>query len=137
MWSSAGARGSLLGSRSAPLLAVLAAWAMAVPWLARAVGLEVDVPTRLELIDHVVPGVVVLACVLVLARRDRRDPAGHLWRLVALSVACLAGAWITATHLVLVPEALDGVTGWGPALAHLSAGPPILALAVAVLATEP
>ena len=110
MPSSTGGRAAgSLETRSAPALAALAVWAMAVPWLARAVGLEVDVPARLEVIDHVVPG----------------------------AVAALAGTWITATHVTLVPEALDGVTGWGPALAHLSAGPPIVVLAVAILLTEP
>jgi hypothetical protein len=110
---------------------------MAVPWLARAVGLEVDVPTRLEVIDHVVPGAVALACAAVLARVTRRDDPGDLRRFSACAVAALAGAWITATHVTLVPEALDGVTGWGPALLHLSAGPPIVVLAVAILLTEP
>ena len=60
-----------------------------------------------------------------------------LSRLAACAVSCLAGLWITATHLTLIPEAADGVTGWGPALMHLSAGPPIAALALWILITEP
>ena len=138
MPSSTGVRAAgSVETRSAPALAALAVWAMAVPWLARAVGLEVDVPTRLEVIDHVVPGAVALACAAVLARVTRRDDPGDLRRFSACAVAALAGAWITATHVTLVPEALDGVTGWGPALLHLSAGPPIVVLAVAILLTEP
>ena len=138
MPSAAGARATRFpDTRSAPGLAVLAVWAIAVPWLGRALGLEVDVPARLEVIDHVVPGAVVLACAALLARVTRRDDPGDLRRFSACAVAALAGAWITATHVTLVPEALDGVTGWGPALLHLSAGPPIVVLAVAVLLTEP
>jgi hypothetical protein len=128
---------TFLETRSGVALVALAVWAMAVPWIARALNLEVDVPTRLEVIDHVVPGVVVLVCAAILARRSRRDPAGGLQRLVACAVASLAGGWIAATHLTLVPEALDGVTGWGPALLHLSAGPPIVIFALWVLVTEP
>ncbi len=46
--------------RWAAALTGLSAWATGVPWLARAVGLELDVATRLEVVDHVVPGVVML-----------------------------------------------------------------------------
>jgi hypothetical protein len=117
-------------------LAALATWAIAVPWLARALGLELDVPTRLEVTDHVIPGLVVLACAALLARWPA-GVAGHAGRrLGACAVAGLAGIWITTTHLTLIPEALDGTTGWGPALLHLSAGPPIAVLAVALLTSE-
>lgn len=136
MPSSAGPRTASSRSHWPPLLAALAVWAIAVPWLARALGLEVDVPTRIEVIDHVVPGVVVLACAAVLARRNDRDRTAALHRLVGCTIAALAGLWISATHGVLVPEALDGVTGWGPALLHLSAGPPIVLLALWVLLVE-
>jgi len=132
-----GARAVSPDSRLVRALAALAAWAMAVPWLARAAGLDLDVPTRLEVLDHVVPGLVALACAAVLARATRATHPGDLRRLSACAVAALAGAWITATHVTLIPEALDGVTGWGPALAHLSAGPPIVVVALTILLTEP
>ena len=125
------------GTRPALVLAGLAAWAVAVPWLATALGLGLDVPARLEVVDHVVPGVVVVACAGILARWRRGEPGAGLGRLGACAVACLAGLWITATHLTLVPEAVDGVTAWGPALLHLSAGPPIAALALWTLFSEP
>ena len=138
MSSATGARAAGLLDARAPLaLAALALWASAVPWLGRALDLEVDVPARLEVIDHVIPGAVVLACAALLARVTRRDDPGDVRRFSACAVAALAGAWITATHVTLVPEALDGVTGWGPALLHLSAGPPIVVLAMVLLLTEP
>jgi hypothetical protein len=121
--------------RGAAALAALAAWAAAVPWLARAAGAELDVSTRLEVIDHVVPAAVVLACCAVLTRPGAGP--GALARLVALAVAVLAGFWITVTHLTLVPEALDGVSPWGAALLHLSAGPPIMLLALWMLVSDP
>jgi hypothetical protein len=108
-------------------LAVFAAWAIAVPWIARALGQTLDVPTRLEIVDHVVPGAAVLVCCALLAA------GGELLRLSLAGVAFLAGLWITATHVTLVSEAADGVTPWGAALLHLSAGPPVALLALWML----
>jgi hypothetical protein len=122
--------------RGAAALAALAAWAAAVPWLARAAGQELDVSTRLEVIDHVVPGAVVLACCALLLRPGAAAP-GSLARMVPVAIAILAGFWITVTHITLVPEALDGVSPWGAALLHLSAGPPIMLLALWMLVSDP
>lgn len=123
-------------ARRATGLAALALWAMAVPWLARGLGLELDVPTRLEIVDHVIPGAVVLACAAFLHRSAGGTP-GDLLRLAAIGAACLAGLWVTVTHAVLVLEAIDGVSPWGAALLHLSAGPPIGVLAIWMLLVEP
>lgn len=118
--------------RSAAFLAASAAWAIVAPYAARAAGLRLDVPARLEIADHVIPGVLALACcAAALGAR-----AGSLRWLLAAGVALLAGLWITATHVPLVPEAVGGVTPWGAALAHLSAGPPV-ALAAAWMLTMP
>ena len=113
-------------------LVALAAWAMTVPWIAEAVGQGLEVPDRLEVVDHVVPGAVVLAACVVLLTVD----ATSLARLVAGGVACLAGVWITAAHAVLLPEAIDGVSPWGAALLHLSAGPPITVVAAWMLLVD-
>jgi hypothetical protein len=48
-------------------------------------------------------------------------------------IAFLTGLWITATHVPLIPDAVDGIAPWGTALLHLSAGPPILVLGVWML----
>ncbi len=109
----------------------LAAWAIAVPWLGEAVGLELDVATRLEIADHVIPGVVMLAAAALLAARG--DPPGSTVWLGVGGVAFLTGLWITATHVSLIPNALEGIAPWGPALLHLSPGPPILLLGVWML----
>lgn len=121
-------------ARWATALAGLAAWAMAVPWLAAAVGLELDVATRLEIADHVIPGLVMLAGAALLAARG--GPPGSTVSVGAAGVAFLTGLWITATHVPLIPEALEGVAPWGAALVHLSAGPPILALGVWMLRSQ-
>jgi len=121
--------------RAALVLAALAGWGIAVPWLARGLGLELDVPARLEVIDHVLPGAAVMVCAAIV--RMGIAGAGELRWLGAASVACLAGLWITSTHATLVPEALDGVAPWGAALLHLSAGPPIVLAALWVLLAAP
>ncbi len=117
--------------RWAAALTGLSAWATGVPWLARAVGLELDVATRLEVVDHVVPGVVMLAGAAVLA--TRAGVAGDRVWMGAGGIAFLTGLWITATHVPLIPAAVDGLAPWGTALLHLSAGPPILVLGVWML----
>jgi len=122
--------------RRALALGALAAWAIAVPWIARLLGLELEVPTRLEVIDHVVPGVVVLVCCTALAHPTAAGPPASLSWLGIAGIASLSGVWITATHAILVPEAIDGVSPWGAALLHLSAGPPIAILAVWMLLAD-
>ena len=133
--STAGARLASGERRRTIALAALAAWAIAVPWIARALGLELDVPTRLEVIDHVVPGIVVLAGCALLMHPAAATPGGLL-RLGVLAVASLAGFWITATHAVLLPEAIDGISPWGAALMHLSAGPPVTVLSLWMLLAD-
>lgn len=130
-----GARPALSPPRWALALAAFSAWAIAVPWIASAVGLKLDVTTRLEIIDHVVPGIVALACAAVLSLPAARSPTG-LVRLGAVAVTLLVGVWITTTHIALIPDAADGTVSWGAALLHASAGPPIALLGLwLVLAT--
>ena len=122
--------------RRALALGALAAWAIAVPWIARGLGLELDVPARLEVIDHVVPGAVVVVCCAALAHPTAAGPQSSMPWLGIAGIACLSGVWITATHATLLPEAIDGVSPWGAALLHLSAGPPIAILALWMLLAD-
>ena len=135
--STVGARRTSGPRRRVVVLAALAAWAMSVPWLARAVGAELDVTTRLEVIDHVVPGAVVLACCGALLHPSASAALGGVYRLGLAGTACLAGFWITATHAGLLPEAIDGVSPWVAALLHFSAGPPITAWSLWMLLADP
>lgn len=134
--STVGARRASGERRRVIALAALAAWAIAVPWLARVLGLELDVPTRLEIVDHVVPGAIVLAGCAAMLRPAASAQPGGLLRLGVLGVVCLAGFWITATHAVLLPEAIDGISPWGAALLHLSAGPPVTVLSLWMLLAD-
>lgn len=106
-----------------PILVCAGLWAAAVPYLGTALSLRLDVARSLEVIDHVVPGAVVLFAAIA-GHGARRG--GTAWLLTGAAV-CLAGVWATVTHVPLVPELLDGTSPAGAALLHLAAGPPALA----------
>ena len=91
------------GSRTLPLAGlVVGAWALLPPYT----GPDLATETRVEVADHVVPGVVVIAVsglALVLARSSR----GATPMLVAGLAVALGGLWMTATHVPLVRQALQ------------------------------
>jgi hypothetical protein len=65
-------------------------WATVSPWLGEAVGLGLDVATRLEIADHVIPGLVALAAAALLATRGAK-PGSVIW-LGAGAIAFLTGS---------------------------------------------
>lgn len=104
---------------------------LVAPYVSRGVGLPVPVAPSVEVVDHVLPGLVVLAAAgAVLAIRR--------FSLVATLVATLAGFWISATHLPLLLQANRGEESWPAALIHSTGGILILVAAAvgAVLAWE-
>ncbi len=109
------------------LLGVLGAWSMAVPFAATALGMHLDVTRRLEIADHVVPGLAIAgAAALLVAGRRRASP--NTWMApTALGIAFLGGLWITATHVPLIFQAADGRVGapWDASIFHSLWGPPI------------
>lgn len=122
--------------RWATTLAAAAGWAMAVPYLGDALGVRLDVPAGVEIVDHVVPGAVVLAVVVALVALSRVgravEPGDQAWS-VGAGATFLAGFWIASTHASLVQEAIDGITPWDAAVLHLSAGLPVLVAGTAML----
>lgn len=85
-----------------PLAGLLAGgWALLPPYT----GPALNTAMRVEVADHVVPGVIVLlvsAATLAMAW-SRRTVSGAM--LVAGAVVLLAGLWMTATHVPLVLQA--------------------------------
>lgn len=108
-----------MGGRALPLAGLLSGlWAL-VPLYS---GPELNVARRVEIADHLIPGVVVLAaCVAAIALRLRATKL-----LVAGMAVALAGFWMTATHLPLVLQAKDGGVAWGSALYHTLPGVAVL-----------
>ncbi|HWF35831.1 MAG TPA: hypothetical protein VG295_10660, partial [Solirubrobacteraceae bacterium] len=70
-----------------------------------------------EIVDHVVPGLVVIAMVGVgLSSRLRSVAVMAYSGLVVL----LAGLWMVLTHIGLFRQAVGGQVSWGPAAYHCS-----------------
>lgn len=104
-------------AQRALMLAAVGAWTIAVPYLARALGLVVNVPASVEIADHVIPGAIVVAAGLYLHRLARRRAvAGGPLALPFAGAAFLAGCWAVATHVPLLGDAANDRVTWDAAL---------------------
>lgn len=99
---------------------VAAAWAALPPYS----GPSLEAARGAEVVDHVVPAVVLLLA-SVAALVARRRPTAVLG--CGLVVA-LAGLWMTATHLPLVRQARGGGVSWDAVIYHAAPGLAVLAL---------
>jgi len=124
--------GSWREARAQLALVALGGLSMLPPYVGPPLGLELDVPASVEVVDHVLPGVVVALCGglgALLVRRRHRAPAG-LGGLVLYSGAFLAGLFETATHAPLLLEAGERLTPWGAVLLHSTLAPVITMIAL-------
>ena len=119
-------------------LAALGALTIATPYLGKELGLRIDVPSKVEVVDHVVPGVivVVLSALWLVVLSGRARATGSLLLLAAAGVFFLASLWLTLTHVPTLIEAVGGDVPWGPALFHSAAGPPMLGLSLWLLVPQ-
>ncbi len=121
----------LSGRRAGWILLVLGAWGLTAPYAGEALGFEVNVRPIVEVVDHVVPGVAVLAAA-AFALATGRLP------LIPAMLSALAGFWMTSTHLPLLLQVRDQMVGLGAALWHSVPGILILLVsAVAVIVAWP
>lgn len=119
-------------------LGVLGLWSIAVPFAATALGMHLDVARRLEIADHVIPGLVIAGAIGLLVW-SRRGAHPNTWAAPwALGIVFLAGLWITATHVPLIFQAADHRQGadWDAAIFHSVWGPPILVVSTWLLWRE-
>lgn len=98
-------------------------WATLAPYAGPPLGLEVNVEPKIEVVDHVVPGVVVLAVAGFAAVVGLALPLTLL--------AALAGLWMTATHIPLLMQVRTGEVDLAAALFHSVPGIAIFVFAVA------
>jgi predicted membrane channel-forming protein YqfA (hemolysin III family) len=116
--------------RAAGVLAAIGAWTVVVPYIGNALGFDVNVRPIVEVVDHVIPGLLLLLAALHLRRLAARGRlAGQPTALIASGVAFLAGFWIFATHVPLLADAARSALPWGGAIWHSIAGLPVLGLA--------
>lgn len=114
-------------------LVIVSAWSILPPYLGPPLGLELDVSSSVEVVDHVLPGLVAVAAsgmALALARDGDTDSFAALG---ALGACALAGLWETASHATLLLDAGDPERPWDAVLFHAWPGPVILILSVFLL----
>jgi hypothetical protein len=99
---------------------VIGAWGMVPPLLGM-----LDTALAVEVIDHQVPSVLVLAAaVIVLLGRQPSRPL-----LLACGFAVLlAGTWMAASHVPLVAQAATGQAPWPGTIVHATSALAVLAL---------
>lgn len=109
-------------------------WAMVPPYVGPKLA---NLQSRVEIADHIVPGVVLLAVSAVCVIRARRGPVTDSFPLVAGFTVALAGLWMTATHLPLLKQAQHHEAGvrMGTAIWHTTPGVVVLVLGLAWVAT--
>ena len=111
-------------------LAAIGAWTILVPYLGQALGLDVPVAALVEVVDHVIPGALVVAVGLMLNARARRGAlASDRVALLASGAVFLAGFWVLVTHVPLLADAARSDQPWDAAIWHSIAALPIVVLA--------
>lgn len=118
-------------------LAALALWAIVPPYLGPVVGLELDVPSSVEVVDHVVPGVAACAGALIALAEARRGALDGIRALAALGVCVLAGLFQAVSHAPLVLDAGGPLQPVGAVILHASPGPVLLVASLWLLLAPP
>jgi hypothetical protein len=101
-----------------------------VPYLGRAIGIVVDVASKVEIVDHVIPGTVVAAVGTYLAVNAYRSTLASEARAIGGGFCFLAGFWVLATHVPLISQAAQGKEAWGSTLWHAWTSVPIVGLSL-------
>lgn len=114
------------------ILIPVAVWLAVTPYVAPWFGYTLNVRPMLEVVDHVLPAVVIVAATTT-ALLVRERPFAQYAFAVAASLALLAGLWSTATHVPLLAQARVGLVPWGTALVHSTPGVVVTAVALAAL----
>ena len=109
-----------------PALGVLAGlWAVVPPYVV--LFGELAVRSSVELVDHVLPGAVVVTVALIAYLLLRAKAASSMLLLVFGLVITLAGFWMLSTHIGLISQARQGIAPGGAVIWH---GLPGIALTI-------
>lgn len=85
--------------------------------LPRFVSPHLNTRSSVEIVDHLVPGLLVVIASLGLLLAQRHDTHGT-YGLAGGLVTFLAGFWMAATHVPLITQATRGEAPWGAAIYH-------------------
>ena len=118
-------------------LVLLALWSIVPPYLGPLLGLELDVSAKLEVVDHVVPGVLAAVAACIALSYVRRGQTDSLPVLAALGVCVLAALFQSVTHLPLVLDAGGPQQPIDSVVLHSTPGPALLALSLVLLLRSP
>lgn len=100
-----------------PLLGLLiGVWAIIPPYVNRFGDLNVE--SRVEFADHVLPGIAVLAISVLAYLVVRSAEPSHFLLFVGGGVIVLAGLWMVATHAPLVSQYRNDMVAGGAVLWH-------------------
>jgi len=119
------------------VLPIVAIWSILPPYIGPWLGLELDVSSTVETVDHLIPGVLATCAAgyaLVLVRRGQAE---SLAAFAMLAACALAALFQTVTHVTLVRDAGGPLQPVGAVVLHASPGPVLLALALWLLLRPP
>jgi hypothetical protein len=101
-----------------------------LPWIGIAVALWATLPKysgptlvtepSKEVVDHIIPGILVAAACLACLVLRRRPEGPGLVPFFAGTVVLLAGFWMVATHVPLLAQATRGDAPWPATIYHSS-----------------
>ena len=114
-------------------LAALAAWSVLPPYLGPPLGLELDVSSTVEVVDHVIPGLCAIAAALIARYDVLHGQSESIRALAALGVCVLAGLFQTVSHFTLVLGAGEPQQPVDSVVLHATPGPVLLGLSLWLL----
>jgi hypothetical protein len=124
-------------ARRLVILCAVAVWSILPPYVGPWLGLDLDVSSTVEAIDHLIPGLVALGgaiAALALARRGRADSGAAF---AGLAAGALTGLFQTVTHITLVQNAGGPQAPVDAVVLHASPGPVLVGLSLWLLLVAP
>jgi len=115
----------------------VAAWSIVPPYLGPVIGLELEVASSVEVVDHVLPGASAIAAALIARGEVRRGDDESVRVLAALGICVLAGLFQTVTHFTLVLDAGGPLQPVDSVVLHATPGPVLMGLALWLLLRPP
>lgn len=111
-------------------LVAVAAWSILPPYVGPLVGLDLEVDSSVEVVDHVVPGVLSIASGLLALSFAHRGETDSIRALAALGVCALSGLFQLVAHVPLVLDAGGPLQPVGSVVLHSTPAPVLLAMSL-------